>query len=278
MWRNCSGPDCGRAAGACSVRRPLTVVATVVALALAASVPVSAWGPMGHEIIANLAHARLSPAANRAVAALLASRSFASVANDLDQWRFSHPATERWHFVDIPITERHYDPARDCQLEEGKGDCILAELDRLRRTLRDPARPESERTEALRFLIHLVGDLHNPLHAGDNGDRGGNDLPVWLLGRKTNLHAVWDTGLIELAQRDVNGWAAAVDRLAKSASDAGTPIQWEEEAHDLARDVAYRIPADRRLDQAYVAKARPVVELQLARAGVRLARLINELF
>jgi len=152
--------------------------------------------------------------------------------------------------------------------------------------LGDCSKPLSERSEALRFLIHFVGDIHQPLHdetrygADGKDDRGGNDVSVTFFGQKNNLHAVWDTGII---MHTVYNWGAYVVRLQTgwlngrdlSGLDGGNPIDWAQEAHGFVRD-AYDVPSDGALDQAYYNKAIPVVDRQLALAGVRLAHLLQD--
>jgi hypothetical protein len=237
-----------------------------------------AWGRAGHQVVANVAQERLSPAARKAIAALLKGATLASVSTEADDYRNMHPETERWHWVDIPITAGHYDATRDCQNVRGEGDCILAEIDRLVATLKDRSRPEVDRVQALKFLVHFVGDLHCPVHAGDNHDRGGNNTPVTFFGRPTNLHSVWDTRLIAQAGFTVTSLTEAVEKLGTRVKPGGTPVAWAEEAHDAARDVAYPIPADHVLGQAYLDAAMPALQLQLLRGGIRLAALLNAIF
>jgi len=147
------------------------VVLVVAALALIPSDGL-AWGRDGHQVIANLAQSRLSPQARKGVAALLHGATLASVSTYADNYRNNHPETARWHFVNIPLTADHYDPARDCALSP-QGDCIIAAIDRFSAILADASRPDDERAEALKFLVHFVADLHQPLHATTNNDRGG---------------------------------------------------------------------------------------------------------
>jgi len=237
-----------------------------------------AWGRAGHQVVAGVAQERLSPGARKAVAAMLKGATLASVSTEADDYRNNHPESERWHWVDIPITVRRYDAARDCQNVRGKGDCILAEIDRLVATLKNRSRPEEERVQALKFLVHFLGDLHCPVHAGDNHDRGGNDTPVTFFGRPTNLHSVWDSRLISQAGFTVTSLTEAVEKLGTRANQGGTPVAWAEEAHDVARDVACPIPANHVLGQAYLDAAMPALQLQLLRGGIRLAALLNAIF
>ena len=156
----------------------------LLAIALCAGLLVptnlTAWGPEGHIVIATIANARLTPAARAAVRQLLGRHSLASVANFADQIRPQRPETANWHFVDIPKGETNYDPGRDCQ-PSPKGDCVIAAIARAETALKDRSLPRKQRAEALKFLVHFVGDLHQPLHWSDNHDRGGNDVNVSFL-------------------------------------------------------------------------------------------------
>ena len=262
-----------------------------------------AWGRSGHRIIATLASQRLTPAARTQVEALLAGnpdgRSLAAVSMWADRVKYgAHPETYNWHFVDIPLSRDNYDPGRDCPYVPGKGDCVVAALARMRDVLADPSRRRRDRVEALEFVVHLTGDLHQPLHVAERDhDKGANSVKVvWFGARERRsqgqrqawtLHAVWDDGLIAAAQRSdmqyvvhLNGWLAARD---EAALRQGSPVAWTLEAHALARSQAYRDtdgksipPSGARLGRAYYEARIDAVDAQLARAGVRLARLLNE--
>ena len=123
-----------------------------------------------------------------------------------------------------------------------------------------------------------MGDLHCPVHAGDNHDRGGNDTPVTFFGRPTNLHSVWDSRLISQAGFTVTSLTEAEEKLGTNVTPGGTLVAWAEEARDVARDVTYPIPADHGLGQAYLDAAMPALQLQLLRGGIRLAALLNAIF
>ncbi len=171
-----------------------------------------------------------------------------------------------------------------------KGDCVIAAVKRFRRVLSDRHRPADERTEALKFLVHLVADLHQPLHTADHDDRGGNDLPVSFFGEEShsisgkpwNLHAVWDGGLIDHTGLSEPAYVAHLRMGLKKKSVAslqkGMEADWVLEAHRAAVRVAYRIPKDRNLSKDYFEKSLPVMDELLAKAGVRLARVLNEAF
>jgi len=241
--------------------------------------PASAWGPVAHRVIARVAARHLSPAARHEVAQLLGGASLADVAYWADEIREQRPETARWHYVDIPLRAADYRPARDCR-QTSRGDCIIAALERERAALADRGVPEPRRAEALRFIVHLVGDLHQPLHCADDGDRGGNDVHVTLLGRPDNLHAVWDGGVLAASGTSERAWTERVAaRVASGDLDrvaAGTVVDWALQTHRAAVEHAYAIPPSHRLGRRWIDGNVPVVERQLALAAARLARVLND--
>jgi nuclease S1 len=237
----------------------------------------NAWGAAGHAIVAEIAQRRLTPEVLVSVKELLGGEiSLASISNWADTIQLIRPETRRWHFVNIPVGAERYDPGRDCP----DGACVVAAIDHFRRVLAEKTRPHPERLEALKFLVHLVADAHQPLHTAEReSDQGGVLLLVSLFGEPTNLHAVWDFGLLDKRTYD---WGEHVRRLEETwpagslVPEGGSPADWAWQAHEAAIRSAYPMPEDRRLDGAYLDAALPVVDLQLARAGARLARLLNE--
>jgi hypothetical protein len=253
---------------------------TPVFLAITA-LPAFAWGPEGHSLVARIAEAQLTPEVRARVVEILGpGKTMASVASWADEVRRSRPASGPWHYVDIPLKASHLDPARDC----AKEGCVVVKIAELRRLVHDPATPPDQRREALMFLIHFVGDMHQPLHCEDNDDRGGNSVQVQFFGRRTNLHSVWDSGLV--------GRIGAEDQLfpalsRESAAHArkfskGTVTEWAEQSHKAARKVVYgKLPKAAPgspviLDAAYEKSADPVVRRQIELAGARLAMVLNK--
>jgi nuclease S1 len=250
----------------------------VLGLALLVATPAAAWGPVAHRVIARVAARHLSPAARREAARLLGGESLADVAYWADEIRERRPETARWHYVDIPLRADDYQPSRDCR-QTPRGDCIIAALERERAALGDPSASSARRTEALRFVVHLVGDLHQPLHCADDDDRGGNTVKVVLLGVPATLHGVWDGGLLAVSGLTERAW---VERVAgRTRTDLrtlgrGTIVEWALETHRAAVQHAYVIPRSHRLGARWVDANEPVVEGQLALAAVRLARVLNQ--
>jgi len=262
-----------------------------------------AWGPEGHSIVAEIAQRRLSPKAERMVKHLLGKGgSLSSIASWADNIRFFRPATANWHFVDIPLASTAYDPARDCKPDTKNGDCVIAELDRLRNDLRC-GKDDAEKAEALKFAVHFVGDIHQPLHTVlEEGGGNGIAVDVFMRGIKncsgkcepqhlaSNFHKAWDEDLIHNIVWD---WGAYVDRLeggwlksadAKTEAADRSPIghasfvKWAEETHKDAIVVWNKRPADNVLTDQYLTDVLPVIDNRLAIAGLRLAHFLNQAY
>jgi hypothetical protein len=239
-----------------------------------------AWGSEGHRIIAEIAEQYLEPGAARQVRELLAldnATTLAEVSTWADEIRRQRRDTASWHFVDIPLEAPAYDAARDCP----RGACVVAQIDRFVGELRDRRLPPRQRLEALKFVVHFVGDVHQPLHTADNDDRGGNEVRVQFDGRATNLHAVWDRQILAPAVGgDERSYALRLARTITPAEIAawrgGSSAEWATESHSVAQRVIYGELQHRgTLQASYGQAALPVVNQQLERAGVRLAAVLN---
>jgi nuclease S1 len=247
-----------------------------------------AWGPEGHSIVAEIAQRRLSPEAAAKVREILGENgSLASIASWADDYRALHLDSAGWHFVDIPLAADDYVEGRDCA-PSPEGDCVIHELARNLRDLGDPASSAAKRRDALKFVVHLVGDVNQPLHTVGEL-HGYNDLAVCYFSSPaendcvaTNLHMVWDVGLIRSMFWD---WGGYVEYLETDwlpahndpALDAGTPVDWALEAHKAARDVVVAgVAMNDHLGADYLAAVRPTLDRQLTVAGLRLARTLNE--
>ncbi|HEX4118772.1 MAG TPA: S1/P1 nuclease [Rhizomicrobium sp.] len=256
----------------------------LLAFLLAIPIPAYAWGPQGHEVIARIAADNLSPAAHLRISQLLGGDAPALMildSNWADEIRADRPQTTNWHFVNIEIGSKGYDRRRDC----ARDDCVVAQISRDIAMLRDPKAPHTAKLEALRFLIHFVGDLHQPLHAADRHDKGGNNLVVFLNGRRTNLHRVWDEDLVKALGPDPGAVAGSIEAglspQDKAKMAAGTPADWANESFGVAaKEIYARIPSRGpvRLPRDYPSREKQVVRLQLARAGIRLAALLNNIY
>jgi hypothetical protein len=253
----------------------------LVAFGLGAVTEAASWGASGHSIIAEIAQRRLNPQALRTIKELLGGDvSLASVASWADELAQVRPETVNWHFVNIPYDATSYDPARDCK-ETPRGDCVINAIARARAVLADRKASRQQRAEALMLLIHFVGDVHQPLHAANRNDAGGSQVAVTFFDRPMSLHGVWDFGIIDKRTYDWGEYVRYLEQCWLRGKDIsilqqGTPVDWAQEAHRAAVDVAYAVPDDFKLGQPYYERSLPVVDRQLALAGVRLARVLNQ--
>ena len=285
------------------------VAASVVALVSNAA---HAWGDEGHEIVALIAEQHLQHDVRAQVFELLAadtthltSHDIASEATWADRWRDSdrnttrvrYEGTHQWHFVDIEIKAPDFDaacfghPALPGATPAASGparQCVADKIAQFAAELASPTTPHAERLHALQFLLHFVGDIHQPLHAADDHDQGGNAKQVRAKGRPAApLHHYWDTEFVTMLGPDPQ---TVADHLLATlpAGDAqawasGSPRDWAMESFAAARDFAYgRLPPPqqgvRPLTTAYVHDAKKVVAQQLQKAGLRLAAVLNQAF
>ncbi len=176
-----------------------------------------AWGREGHEVVALIAGHYMSAAAVDRAKAMLGGESLEDVASWADDYRRDHPETGPWHYIDIPLADSTIDMAREC----ADGQCVIAQTERFLAVLKDPKADQAAKAEALKFVVHFVGDLHQPLHDEDDNDKGGNARHVIFDGKPDNLHWVWDTGLLEHINRDPQALAAELERRITAQDQAG---------------------------------------------------------
>jgi hypothetical protein len=236
------------------------------------------WGKTGHRVVGQIAQNHLSPKAARAVHELLGADSLAEVSNWADEVR-SDPAFKKydpWHYVNVPDGQTY-----DAMEKNPAGDIIVA-LKRFEATLRNPAAPKEERVQALKFMVHMIGDLHQPLHAGKRDDLGGNRVTVhWFRNpESTNLHTVWDDFLIEQERLSFTEWARFLDHPSPAEIkewQSTSYTAWMEESYKL-RDRCYDFKPELPLSYDYVYKSMPIVKQRLLQGGVRLAGALNAIF
>jgi hypothetical protein len=244
---------------------------------------VQAWGPLGHSIVADLAQRHLSPAAEAEVERLLApehTKSLADIASWPDEIRNDPSKEALWkqtralHYVDFTSGDCDYTPPRDCK----DGQCVVEGIDHYVKILGDKTQSDAVRLEALKFVVHFVGDEHQPEHAGSRDDKGGNTYQVQFGDKGTNLHSVWDSGLLKTRGLDYKAYADELETRGTVTLPRPIPpldnayAQWAEESCMISRDI---YPDGHKIDQAYVDKELPVAELRLRQAGRRLAEVLN---
>jgi len=231
---------------------------------------------MGHRLVVRIALPRLTPHTAEAVRALLGRESLVDASVWADNLKIERPETKALHYVNIPLSATDYQPSRDCP----DGRCLIAAIEEDRKILSSPTAPAAQRTEALKFLVHFMGDLHQPLHVSNNRDEGGNNRMVTFLGTTRKLHEVWDGELIEASglgeDRYLETLRRKMDSLDLSAMERGSVVDWAMEGHRVAAQHAYLLPRDGKLGDAYEEANRPLVDLALIEAGVRLAKVLND--
>ena len=253
-------------------------------LALLASLlgpgPAAAWGEKGHRIVGELAQRQLTAPARAEVSRLLANEpepTLAGIAYWADDLRkhdaVRGPLTERWHFVNLP-EGCGFDAARDCP----DGNCVIAAIPAQYAILADRTQSDAARREALQFLVHLVADIHQPLHAGHRRDLGGNRFQVNLDGEGTNLHQVWDVQVLRQRRGDARVYAEALDALPPlpraPATVADVP-RWAAESCALVDSPGFYPDQPGTLPAGYLADHQADAERRLREAGARLADLLN---
>ena len=258
-------------------------VVTVTAVLLITPGAGWSWGPLGHRVSAELAERRLTPAARDAVRNLLGPGvSLPDIASWADLQQEVRESSQ-WHYVDVPLSQPRYNPAF-CHA----GGCVVSKIEYFRRLLIEGRGSRAERQQALKFLVHLIQDVHQPLHVGDNGSRGGNLLQVRFFDSGSNLHRVWDSEIIEKHSTDEARWLSELESTATPEKAAtwskGTVEDWATESLYDAK-LAYLLPGNSNfitpgtnLGEKYFRFALPVVQLRLAQSGVRLAATLNAIF
>jgi hypothetical protein len=252
---------------------------------LCTTLPAFGWGVEGHSLIARIAWMQLTPAVQARVSEILGPNvTLQSIASWADNIRNQRRDTGPWHYIDIPIDKPHLDMARDCP----KGDCVVVKIESFEKILHDPATPPEQRREALMFLVHFVGDMHQPLHSSDNKDQGGNKVTVQFgeptSGRPYNLHSLWDSGLLSKMGKEDDLFAVYSRESEKHARkwDKGTVEDWAEQNHKIAQKITYgKLPKEpagqpEPIDAAYEKKAGAVIQEQIEKAGARLAFVLNQ--
>jgi len=260
----------------------LFTAAAAIAFALAPA-PAFAWGKTGHRVVAAIADAQLSGLARAHVKQILGqAESLDEAANWPDEMRsnpspFWQKTSTPWHYVTLNGIVYDHAPS--------EGDALEA-LNKYSATLRDPSASLADKQLALRFVVHIIGDLHQPLHVGKCCDKGGNDVKVKWFGRDLNLHSVWDSALVDEQQLSFTEMTAKLQRHTSNADVIAwwdiNPRDWMSESAQI-RETIYPRPSNDpkkvpELSYSYVYQNTPIMERRLKQAGVRLAAYLNALY
>lgn len=242
------------------------------------SLPSFGWGQKGHDVTAYIAECNLKNRVRNKVTNILGGHSLVYYANWLDNASHTpeYEYTRTWHYanVDEGFTYETMD-----KLPEG--DVITAIEDLTAKLKAGNLEPEKEKLY-LMMLIHLVGDMHCPMHAGHRTDRGGNSVQIKFFNSPRKLHGIWDTDLVEAAHKwGYVDWQYQIDRSSKATKRhiaEGTPEKWFNETHAIATQIYADTPEGTVVSYDYIAKYTPVIEDRLMRGGIRLAKLLNDIY
>jgi hypothetical protein len=279
-------------------RRIITACAIVVTLFSSIEF-VHAWGAQGHRLVGLIAAERLTPAAAKQVTWLLDGQTLADVSSWADTLTSDQVQTSYWHYLNIPPDASGYNRDRDCPKQPGVTaagsrsdrwrDCVVDRISYWEERLGDVKLDRADRATALKFIVHFIGDLHQPFHALGVG-RGGNDVKVRVFGEANcsndpakpnpcNLHSVWDGRLIFRRGLDDTAYLGELKKLiiAKGfgSQPAGTPAQWAEQSFRLAKEAL--VKPDTNIDEGYYRRHIAVIDERLSLGGVRLAAELNRL-
>ena len=258
------------------------VLITLVLAFLLVPQPAHAWGRLGHRLVAALAWDELTPQVRARITELLAGEAdptLPGIANWADELREHDPdlgkRSSRWHYVNIAEDDCHYDAAKHCK----GGDCVVEAIRAQTAILADASRSRAERLQALKFVVHFVGDVHQPLHAGFGHDKGGNDFQVQFDGRGTNLHSLWDSGMLSAADLEEAAWLQRLRAMPLAVERSGPALPppsalWAEASCRIVLQPGF-YPPRAKIGDAYVQTWRPLAEEQLRRGGVELAATLN---
>ncbi|MAY83459.1 MAG: S1/P1 Nuclease [Flavobacteriales bacterium] len=248
----------------------------IIITLLAFSTQLLAWGQIGHRTIGLIATNHLSNKTKKALHEIMGHESLMQASTWMDEirsdstWDYTHP----WHYVTIPDGQSYATSEKS-----DKGDVVEA-IERMKAIIKDENSSRDEKRNAVRMLVHLIGDIHQPLHVGNGEDRGGNSVKIKWFYEKSNLHRIWDSGMIDSKQLSYTELAQFVDHPNE------TPIPnlhstdvniWIKEAMDL-RPQVYDLTNEENLSYEYMYKNWDTVMAQLEKAGIRLAETLNEIF
>lgn len=237
-----------------------------------------AWGKTGHRVTGEIAQNHLSEKARTQITSILGTEGLAEASTWPDFMRASkEPFWQKtagpFHYVTIPKGKTYAEIGAPKE-----GDAITA-LKMFAKTLKDPAATQEEKALALRFTIHLIGDVHQPLHVGNGKDRGGNTVRVTFFGIATNLHSVWDTAIVDHAGLSFTELAHWLERKITPEQMAAwtdvDPLVWIAESATI-RETIY--PEDQSLSWDYIFEHADTVHTRLSQAGIRMAAYLNALY
>lgn len=251
----------------------------MLAALMSSGLSVFGWGQKGHDTVAYIAECHLTPKTKAAVDSLLDGKSIVYWANWLDNASHTpeYAYSKTWHYKNIDegisFEEAPLNP---------NGDVVIAIAEQ-GGVLGDDSKSKEEKALALKMVVHLVGDIHQPMHMGHASDLGGNRHSVKYFNSPKNLHSVWDSSVLEAGHKwSYTEWQQQIDRATPTEEAAIVsslnPADWGLECYEIATDIYNTTPEDTNIEYGYIAKWTPLIEQQLLRGGLRLAAMLNGIF
>lgn len=251
----------------------------VCAVSMVMSLPALGWGQTGHRITGEIAERHLTPSAKQHIEALIPNESLAEASTYADDMRsnpdeFWQKTAGPWHYVTVPAGKHYHEVGAP---EQGDAASALASFTK---TLKDPKASVADKQLALRFIVHIIGDLHQPLHAGNGTDKGGNDVKVRFFWQDSNLHRVWDSQMLDQRDLSYTEWSNWLDRKITEQDiedwSSTDPEVWITES-TVIRDTIYPEDANR-MSWDYQYEHLPTAKKRLQQAGIRIAAYLNAVF
>ncbi len=247
-----------------------------ILILLICSYSVFAWGQLGHRVVGKIAENHLTPQAKKAMQEILGTESLAVASTWMDEVKSddTYDHTHVWHYTTVPDGKTYADAEKN-----EKGDVVMA-IENMKVILQSSLSSENEKKEALKFLIHLIGDIHQPLHVGNGEDRGGNDYKIKWFYESSNLHRIWDSEMIDFKQFSYTELAENIDHIDVETIkilQATNAEDWANEAATI-RPSLYPDPGLEKLSYEYAYQHWNLMQEQLLKGGIRLAGVLNEIF
>ncbi|MEX0315246.1 MAG: S1/P1 nuclease [Allomuricauda sp.] len=235
------------------------------------------WGNTGHRVTGHIAENHLTGKAKRALKDLLDGHSLAFVSTFADEIKADRSFSKfsAWHYVNYPMGMRYEDS------KKSKWGDLMVGIEECLRIVKNKNSSRADRVFYLKILVHLIGDLHQPMHVSRAEDKGGNAIQLQWFGQGTNLHRVWDTNLIEsygMTYTELGDELNQVSRKERKKIQEGTIYDWAQESHEICADIYESAQVGEKLGYQYSYKYNKVLFSQLQKGGLRLAKVLNDLF
>ena len=235
------------------------------------------WGTIGHRTVGEVAAQHISKKTQIAIEDLLEGASIAYISTYADEIKsdYRYNAYNSWHYANMELDENY-----DSSKKNSKGDIIQA-IGKCIKVLKSKRASKKDRKFYLKLLIHFIGDLHQPLHLGKKSDKGGNDVKIKWFGKISNLHRLWDSDLIDSSKLSYTELSKNLPRLsqAQQREFASSPISiWIEETHKITKKIYNDLPENGNLGYRYRYENFETIRLQLLKAGLRLAYVLDDIF